>query len=116
MGFLAELRQHLGLLVPGPVQAAAIAAFDDQAPVEAQRSIYRTRLEHLIVRLKELGIDAPMPSGGFYLWLDVADGDGWDLARHLAGELGIVTSPGEFYGEVSDNHLRIAAIRDLTTR
>jgi len=116
VGFLAELRQHLGLLVPGPVQAAAIAAFEDQEPVEAQRSIYYARLEQLIERLSDLGIDAPMPSGGFYLWLDVVDGDGWDLANHLAGELGIVTSPGEFYGKVSDNHLRIAAVRDLGPR
>ena len=116
VGFLAELRQHLGLLVPGPVQHAAIVAYGDQGPVEAQRAIYRDRMEILVARLEELGIAASMPDGGFYLWLEAAEGDGWDLARQLAEEMGIVTSPGEFYGNVSDGHLRIAAVRDPAGR
>lgn len=116
VGFLAELRQHLGLLVAGPVQHAAIVAYDDQGPVEEQRAIYRDRLTLLLARLAELGIAASMPDGGFYLWPDVMEGDGWDLARLLAEQMGIVTSPGEFYGAVSGHHLRIAAVRDPSGR
>jgi succinyldiaminopimelate transaminase len=38
-----EVRRHLGLLVPGPVQAAMTAALDDDAHVDAQRARYRAR-------------------------------------------------------------------------
>ena len=36
-----EVRRHLGLLVPGPVQDAMVAALADDAHVEAQRERYR---------------------------------------------------------------------------
>jgi aspartate/methionine/tyrosine aminotransferase len=114
VGFLAELRQHLGLLVPGPVQAAAIAAFSDSTHVEAQRQRYLSRLHHMRDRLSALDIDAPMPHGGFYLWMDAPTGDGWELARTLATELGVVGSPGEFYGSVSEGSLRLAMVRDAS--
>ena len=31
-----------------------------------------------------LGVDAPLPGGGFYLWVPAPDGDAWALARRLA--------------------------------
>ena len=44
--FLSEVRKHAGLMVPGPVQAAAAAALDDDDHVEAQRTRYRERLAY----------------------------------------------------------------------
>ncbi|MDP9118394.1 MAG: aminotransferase class I/II-fold pyridoxal phosphate-dependent enzyme, partial [Actinomycetota bacterium] len=35
--YLREVRKHAGLMVPGPVQAAAVAAFADDAHVDEQR-------------------------------------------------------------------------------
>ena len=35
--YLSEVRKHVGMLVPGPVQAAAVAALDDDAHVAEPR-------------------------------------------------------------------------------
>ena len=56
-----------------------------------------------------LGIDVPLPAGGFYLWFDV--GDGWGFAERLAVEGGAVVSPGEFYGAVSSSFVRVAVVQ-----
>ena len=47
--FLRAVRQHAGLMVPGPAQAAGVAALSDDDHVEAQRHRYRERLAYLAV-------------------------------------------------------------------
>ena len=46
--YLSEVRKHQGLMVPGPSQAAAIAAWGDDHHVQVQRDRYRRRLELLL--------------------------------------------------------------------
>ena len=114
--FLGELRQHAGLLVSGPVQNAAIVAFDDQSHVTEQREIYRDRTATMVRRLNELGAVCTMPSGGFYVWAESPSGDGWDFAQALARQLGVVVSPGEFFGPTRTNHVRVAMVQDVAGR
>lgn len=109
--YLSEVRKHAGLMVPGPVQAAAIAAFADDTHVDAQRVRYRARLERVAALLGRLGIEAHLPDGGFYLWVAAPEGDAWGLTRRLATELGILVSPGEFYGAAGAGHIRIAVVQ-----
>jgi succinyldiaminopimelate transaminase len=109
--YLSEVRKHLGLMVPGPVQAAAVAAWADDAHVDEQAARYRTRLERLIGQLGRLGIPATMPDGAFYLWVLAPGGDAWALAQRLADEVGMVVSPGEFYGDAGVDRIRIAAVQ-----
>lgn len=109
--YLTEVRKHAGLMVPGPAQAAAIAALEDQEHVVVQRERYLTRLQRMQAVLASMGLDAPMPEGGFYLWVAAPDGDAWALAERLASELGIVVSPGEFYGPASDAYVRVAVVQ-----
>ena len=42
--YLQEIRKHVGMMVPGPAQAAGVAALDDDDHVEVQRDRYRSRL------------------------------------------------------------------------
>jgi succinyldiaminopimelate transaminase len=109
--YLGEVRKHMGLMVPGPVQAAAAAAFADDAHVELQRERYKRRLERMIELLAAIGIDAVMPEGGFYLWVRAPGGDAWALTRQLAEKAGVLVSPGEFYGEAGADHVRIAVVQ-----
>lgn len=111
VAYLSEVRKHLGMMIPGPVQAAAIAAWGDDEHVDLQAVTYRTRLERLIGQLGRLGIPAVMPEGAFYLWVAAPDGDAWALAHRLAHEVGMVVSPGEFYGDAAASHIRIAAVQ-----
>jgi succinyldiaminopimelate transaminase len=108
--YLQEVRKHVGLLVPGPAQAAGVVALDDDAHVAVQRDRYRRRLDRLGAALSRwTGADATMPQGGFYLWMDV--GDGWAFAERLAKEGGALASPGEFYGATVAGYARIAVVQ-----
>jgi len=107
--FCGQARRHLGLMVPGPVQAAATVALNDDTHVEEQRQRYRGRLETLSNLLAGLGLQAPLPEGAFYLWVQAPGGDAWDLAERLAATVGMLVSPGEFYGEAGAGHVRLAA-------
>ncbi|MFW2383264.1 MAG: aminotransferase class I/II-fold pyridoxal phosphate-dependent enzyme [Acidimicrobiales bacterium] len=112
--YLGEIRQHGGFMVPGPMQHAAVAAFGDSEHVSVQRNVYRSRMERMIaVLLERIGVQVPMPEGGFYLWAPAPDGDAWAFAELLASELGIITSPGEFYGDASPGYVRIAMVTDV---
>jgi succinyldiaminopimelate transaminase len=108
--YLAELRKHAGFMVPGPVQAAAVVAWDDDAHVKDQRARYEGRLEAMRAALAPLGIEAPRPAGSFYLWVPAPAGDAWALARRLAEEGGALVSPGDFYGPAGASHVRVAVV------
>ena len=110
--YLSEVRKHVGMMVPGPVQAAAAAALDDDAHVDAQRQRYFERLERFRIVLKGLGIDAPLPGGGFYLWAPAPDGDAWALAEGLARDGGCLVSPGDIYGP-GDGYVRVAMVQPM---
>jgi aspartate/methionine/tyrosine aminotransferase len=95
---------------PGPVQAAAVVALDDDAHVEVQRHRYLARLRTLRDVLVTCGYHTALPDGAFYLWVRCPGGDAWEAARDLARRVGIVVSPGEFYGAAAADHIRLAVV------
>jgi succinyldiaminopimelate transaminase len=111
VAYLREVRKHAGLMVPGPVQAAAVVALGDQTHVDEQRERYRARLERFRTILAALDVDTPMPEGGFYLWAPAPDGDAWGFTDRLAADAGALVSPGEFYGPAGAGHVRIAMVQ-----
>jgi succinyldiaminopimelate transaminase len=114
--FLRAVRQHAGLMVPGPAQAAAVAALADEGHVEAQRARYRERLAFLAGVLGGYGCPVALPEGGFYLWVPVPAGrwsDAWVMAEALAADGGILVSPGDLYGEGGAGHVRVAVVQPM---
>jgi succinyldiaminopimelate transaminase len=111
VAYLRAVRQHAGLMVPGPVQAAVSAAYGDDDHVDVQRARYHRRLERLRAAFAHLDIDAPMPDGSFYLWCRKDGLDGWELAALLAESAALVVSPGELYGEAGTAHVRVAVVQ-----
>ncbi|MET0324496.1 MAG: aminotransferase class I/II-fold pyridoxal phosphate-dependent enzyme [Ilumatobacteraceae bacterium] len=108
--YLHEVRKHVGMMVPGPAQAAGVVALDDDAHVEVQRRRYHHRLEWLAEILGAwTGREIPLPAGGFYLWFPVTDG--WAFAERLATEGGAIVSPGDFYGVGAEDHVRVAVVQ-----
>ena len=61
--------------------------------------------------LGRLGYPAELPAGAFYLWVAAPGGDAWAAARELAARVGIVVSPGEFYGARGAGRFRVAAVQ-----
>jgi succinyldiaminopimelate transaminase len=114
--FLRAVRQHAGLMVPGPAQAAGVAALADDDHVEAQRGRYRERLEYLAGVLGAYGAPVAPPEGGFYLWVPVPPArwpDAWAMAEALANDGGLLVSPGDLYGEAGADHVRVAVVQPM---
>jgi succinyldiaminopimelate transaminase len=110
VGYLKEVRKHAGLMVPGPAQAAATVALNDDKHVAEQRDRYRHRLDRVgEVLTRWSGHTFAPPAGGFYLWAHV--GDGWTFADELATAGGALVSPGDFYGSTSSGWARIAVVQ-----
>nr|WP_280173855.1 succinyldiaminopimelate transaminase [Geodermatophilus obscurus] len=101
-----EVRRHLGLLVPTPVQSAMAAALADDAHVDEQRERYRGRRDRLATAVRAAGARIDHSEAGLYLWV-TRDEDCWTTIDWLAG-LGIVAAPGSFYGPAGGRHVRMA--------
>ena len=111
VGPLRSWRQHAGLMVAGPIQAAVAVAYGDDEHVARQRERYRWRLATLGEALGDAGIVATMPEGAFYLWARRTGDDGWSLAEWLADVAGVVASPGELYGIGGAPFVRVAVVQ-----
>ncbi|MGI9603634.1 MAG: aminotransferase class I/II-fold pyridoxal phosphate-dependent enzyme [Acidimicrobiales bacterium] len=111
--YLREVRKHAGFMVPGPVQAAACVAFDDDQHVDAQRELYHQRLAVGAELLAAAGLDVDLPGGGFYLWAAAPEGDAWGLTRQLAERVGFIVSPGDFDGPAGPGHVRLAMVQPV---
>ena len=109
--YLSEVRKHVGMMVPGPAQAAGVAALADDAHVDAQAARYHHRLERTAQILKAVDLDAGMPQGGFYLWAEAPDGDAWAFTDRLAREAGCLVTPGDTFGDAGARYVRVAVVQ-----
>lgn len=105
-----------GAGVPVPVAAAGARLWRDETHVEANRRVYRENFE-AAWRILGNRFDARPPAGGFFLWLDVGDGE--KAALELWREAGIRSLPGAYMAEDGpdgDNpgrpYLRLALVYD----
>jgi len=103
---LANVRKHLGLMLPAPVQAAMVVALGDDAHVAAQKELYRARRAELKPALEAAGFTIDRSEAGLYLWATEGR-DGWESMGRLA-DLGILAGPGVFYGEHFPQHVRLS--------
>jgi succinyldiaminopimelate transaminase len=116
--YLSEVRKHAGMLVPGPVQAAAVVAFDDDDHAAAQRGRYRERIERFRSVLAAIGVPAPWPGGGLYVWAPAPGEDdpvsrSWTFTERLAADGGALVSPGDLYGSQGAGYVRIALVQPM---
>ncbi|OBG98845.1 succinyldiaminopimelate transaminase [Mycobacterium sp. E3251] len=103
---LLAVRKHAGMMVPTPVQAAMVAALDDDAHELAQRERYERRREALLPALRLAGFAVDHSEAGLYLWATRGEPCA-DSVTWLA-ERGILVAPGHFYGPRGAQHVRVA--------
>jgi succinyldiaminopimelate transaminase len=103
---ILEVRKHAGMMVALPVQKAMVAALSDDRHVAEQRARYNARRATLIPALTAAGFSIDHSEAGLYIWASRAE-DCWDSVAWLA-EIGIIATPGIFYGELGSRHIRIA--------
>ena len=103
---LREVRKHAGMIVSLPVQKAMITALSYDVHVAEQRQRYNSRRERLAPALQRVGFEIEESCAGLYIWCTRRERD-WDSISWLA-ELGILATPGSFYGVKGDHHIRVA--------
>lgn len=110
-----RLRNMAAPQVPTPIQAVAVAAYSDETHVAENRALYNVKFE---LAREMLGVD--VPEGGFFLWLDVGDGE--EAAVRLWRDAGVRTIPGAYLclpTTAGDNpghsFLRVAMVQDIAT-
>ena len=103
---IREVRKHAGMMVPLPIQNAMVAALSDETHVIEQRDRYNARRAALSPALIAAGFKIEESAAGLYIWCTRAE-DCWKSVEWLA-KLGIVATPGSFYGSLGTSHIRIA--------
>jgi len=115
----ARLRHYAAAVQPMPVLATAAALWRDEDHVEANRVLYRQKHDLAAQRLSGR-YGYRRPDGGFFLWLDVGDGEA--AARRLWQEAAIKVLPGAYLGRPDGDGrnpgeawIRVALVHDLET-
>jgi len=103
---LLAVRKHAGMMVPTPVQAAMVAALDDDDHERLQRERYESRRAALLPALRSAGFAVDHSEAGLYLWATRGE-PCRDSVEWLAGR-GILVAPGDFYGPGGARHVRVA--------
>jgi aspartate/methionine/tyrosine aminotransferase len=103
---LLAVRKHAGMIVPTPVQAAMVAALDDDDHEKLQRERYARRRATLLPALRSAGFAVEHSEAGLYLW--ASRGEGCHKTVAWLAERGILVAPGEFYGPGGAQHVRVA--------
>ncbi len=117
-----ELRNVAAPQVPTPMQRVGIAAYGDEAHVEANRRLYAQKFD-LADQIIGDRFGYRRPAGGFFLWLDVsAQGGDEAVTRKLWREAGLRVVPGRYLArDQADGsnpgrgYIRVAMVHDQET-
>ena len=120
--FLLYRTYHGGAMSPS-VQAASVAAWNDEAHVAENRALYLAKFTRVTPLLQEvMGVD--LPDAGFYLWgkvdtrTPISD---TEFARRLHAEYNVTVLPGSYLGRASAdgsgnpgaNRIRMALVAEV---
>jgi succinyldiaminopimelate transaminase len=103
---LLQRRKHLGLMVPGPIQSAVASALKDAESVAIQRQKYSQRRRIIQKAFEAAGFRVDHSEAGLYIW--ATRGEAANESVAWCASRGILVTPGHFYGEAGQHHIRIA--------
>lgn len=114
-------RTYHGSAMSPSVQAASIAAWNDETHVRENREKYVAKFSRVTPML-ESSLDVALPDAGFYLWArvdkNVAISD-TDFAKRLYAEYNVTVLPGSYLARVAHginpgkNRIRMALVAEL---
>jgi aspartate aminotransferase len=109
---ITAAHQYLVTCASSISQSAALAAFSPRGAVERARylEIFSRRREIMGDQLSQIpGLRFSPPEGAFYFFVDVSDyGSSLDVGREILERGGVVTIPGEAFGDNASGFLRIS--------
>ena len=111
-------RTYHGSAMSLPVQRASIAAWNDEAHVEANRRAYQQKFDRVVPILRQK-FSVTMPQASFYIWLPIPDGDDLRFTQELYRATGVQVLPGRFFardtalGNPGKGYVRIALVDEI---
>ncbi len=107
---LSQVKSNIDSGAPQAIQWAGIEALEGtQEPLQELLAVYQSRRDLMVRGLRQIGLQVDPPKASFYLWVEVPTG--YTSARtsmHLLQEAGIVTTPGNGFGEPGEGFFRIS--------
>jgi aspartate/methionine/tyrosine aminotransferase len=110
------LRGYAGPQIPLPIQAAASALYRDEVHVDANRAMYRRKID-IAQDIFGNRLGFYRPEGGFFLWLDVGDSE--EACLRLWREAGVRSLPGAYLAvpdatghHPGERYLRLALVHE----
>jgi LL-diaminopimelate aminotransferase len=106
---LGKVKSNLDSGVFQAVQEAGITALNaDEQLTLGLRQTYQERRDLLIPGLQKLGLEVEMTRAAFYVWVTVPKGyTSASFTGHLLEKAGIVTTPGNGFGEPGEGYIRM---------
>ncbi len=113
-------RTYQGGAMAPPVQAASIAAWNDEAHVRDNRAMYREKFSRITPLLQQV-MQVELPDAGFYLWADVTSSglSDTEFAQRLFAEYNVTVLPGSYLARDAHginpgrNRIRMALVAEL---
>ena len=107
-----KLRHYCAGQQPIPIQEAATALWDDDDHAKKNRKKYKKKFEIAKAIFKK-SYGFYMPDGGFYLWLNVGNGE--KITQELWRKEGIKVMPGSYLSrtETSKAYIRVALVGSI---
>ena len=113
-------RTYCGGAMSPPVQAASIAAWNDEGHVQENRNLYKEKFTLITPLLKQV-MDVELPDAGFYLWADVRRTglSDTEFARGLYAEYNVTVLPGSYLARDAHgsnpgrNRIRMALVAEV---
>ncbi|MGC1696623.1 MAG: aminotransferase class I/II-fold pyridoxal phosphate-dependent enzyme [Pseudolabrys sp.] len=102
-----RLQGNLAISVPALSQAAALAAFDGKAEMEAVKRGYEENRRILVAGLPKAGLDKFLPvDGAFYLYADISkfSDDSFDFAKRMLEQAHVAATPGIDFDPINGKH------------
>ena len=105
---LAQVKSNVDSGIFQAVQEAAIEALHlGDEVIEPSRKVYQERRDILVSGLQAVGLDCEKPRATFYVWVSVPKGlSSAQLTTKLLDEAGVVTTPGNGFGEAGEGYVR----------
>lgn len=109
---LKDVRANFGVASPAFTQAAAAAAWSDDAHVEERRRVFAAKRALLLAHLRRLGLQVG-GQGAFYLWVRVPEGETSGSYAARLGRENILVVPGDSFGPSGAGFIRLAMVPTL---
>ncbi|HEY6996489.1 MAG TPA: LL-diaminopimelate aminotransferase [Candidatus Binatia bacterium] len=111
---LAQAKSNLDSGIFQAIQEAGIEALRlGDRIVEPSRKIYQERRDVLVDGLRAVGLDCEKPRATFYVWVSCPKGlSSAAFTTKLLEEAGVVTTPGNGFGEAGEGYVRFTVCAD----